>query len=57
MGHKKEGGLAVAERTLNRAMGLWADGQTIWLTTLYQVWRFENLLRPGELYEDPASNR
>jgi uncharacterized protein (TIGR03032 family) len=51
MGHKKEGGLAVAERTFNRAMGLWADGQTLWLSTLYQVWRFENLLQPGELYQ------
>jgi hypothetical protein len=30
-------------------MGLWADGQTLWLSTLYQLWRFENLLRPGEL--------
>ena len=32
-------------------MGLWADGQTLWLSTLYQLWRFENLLRPGELYQ------
>jgi uncharacterized protein (TIGR03032 family) len=51
MGHTPQGGLAVAERTFNRAMGLWADGQTLWLSTLYQVWRFENLLVPGELYQ------
>jgi uncharacterized protein (TIGR03032 family) len=52
MGHTSQGGLAVSERTFNRAMGLWADGQTLWLSTLYQVWRFENLLRPGgELYQ------
>jgi uncharacterized protein (TIGR03032 family) len=51
MGHTPQGGLAVSERTFNRAMGLWADGQTLWLSTLYQVWRFENLLRPGELYQ------
>ena len=51
LGHTPAGGLAVSERTFNRAMGLWADGQTIWLSTLYQIWRFENLLRPGELYQ------
>lgn len=51
MGHKPDGGLAVVERTFNRAMGLWADGQTLWLSTLYQVWRFENLLKPRELYQ------
>ena len=32
-------------------MGLWADGQTLWLSTLYQLWRFENLLQPGENYQ------
>jgi uncharacterized protein (TIGR03032 family) len=51
LGHKPGGTLAVVERTFNRAMGLWADGQTLWLSTRYQLWRFENLLRPGELYQ------
>src|SRR5437660_4059277 len=51
LGLHPEGRLAVFERTFNRAMGLWADGQTLWLSTLYQLWRFENLLRPGELYQ------
>jgi uncharacterized protein (TIGR03032 family) len=51
LGRNAEGRLAVSERTFNRAMGLWADGQTLWLSTLYQLWRFENLLRPGELYQ------
>src|SRR6516225_2501352 len=51
LGRNPEGRLAVFERTFNRAMGLWADGQTLWLSTLYQLWRFENLLRPGELYQ------
>ncbi len=35
LGHKPEGALAVVERTFNRAMGLWADGQTLWLSTRY----------------------
>ncbi len=51
LGRHPEGRLAVFERTFNRAMGLWADGQTLWLSTLYQVWRFENLLEPGEHYQ------
>ena len=51
LGRHPDGQLAVFERTFNRAMGLWADGQTIWLSTLYQLWRFENLLQPDELYQ------
>src|SRR5215813_13547335 len=51
LGRHSEGRLDVFERTFNRAMGLWADGQTLWLSTLYQLWRFENLLRPGEIYQ------
>jgi uncharacterized protein (TIGR03032 family) len=51
LGRHPEGRLAVVERTFNRAMGLWADGQSLWLSTLYQLWRFENLLQPGELYQ------
>src|SRR5262245_60305576 len=51
LGRNPEGGLAVFERTLTRSMGLWADGQTLWLSTEYQIWRFENALRPGESYQ------
>jgi uncharacterized protein (TIGR03032 family) len=51
LGRHPEGRLAVFERTFNRAMGLWADGQALWLSTLFQLWRFENMLRPGELYQ------
>jgi uncharacterized protein (TIGR03032 family) len=51
LGRHPEGRLAVFERTFNRAMGLWADSQTLWLSTLYQLWRFENMLRPGEIYQ------
>jgi uncharacterized protein (TIGR03032 family) len=50
LGHRPDGGLAVFERTFSRAMGLWTDGQTLWLSTLYQLWRFENVLRPGETH-------
>jgi uncharacterized protein (TIGR03032 family) len=51
LGRSDNGQLAVFERTFNRCMGLWADGQTIWMSSLYQLWRFENVLRPGETYQ------
>lgn len=35
------------ERFLARAMGLWADPQRLVVSTLFQVWRFENVLGPG----------
>ena len=40
--------LSVFERTFNRCMGLWGNGQTLWMTSLYQLWRFENVIPPGE---------
>jgi uncharacterized protein (TIGR03032 family) len=29
-------------------MGLWSDGQTLWMSSLYQIWRFENVLEQGQ---------
>jgi uncharacterized protein (TIGR03032 family) len=51
LGRTPEGRPAVYERTFNRAMGLWADGQALWMSTLYQLWRFENVLRPDQVHE------
>ncbi len=36
-------GLAIFERSFNHCMGMWAspDGRTIWLSSRYQIWRFE----------------
>jgi uncharacterized protein (TIGR03032 family) len=43
VGRKHAGGLSLFERTFNHCMGLWAspDGQTLWLSTKSQIWRFE----------------
>ena len=41
--------LSVFERTFNRCLGLWSDGQSIWMSSLYQLWRFENVLEHGQL--------
>src|SRR5262245_43130195 len=51
IGTQPDGRMAVFERTFNRCMGLWGDGQTLWMSSLYQLWRFENALRPGALHE------
>ena len=41
--------LSIFERTFNRCMGLWSDGQTLWMSSLYQLWRFENILSSEQL--------
>ncbi len=43
-----DGRLKAFQRIFDRTTGLWADGQTLYLATLYQLWRFENVLAPGE---------
>ena len=56
IGVQPDGRLSIFERTFNRCMGLWSDGQTLWMTSLYQLWRFENFLsgRPGGQRLRPA---
>ena len=44
------GQLSVFERTFDRSMGLYATGNTLYLSSLYQLWRFENSLEPGQIY-------
>lgn len=46
-----EGRLSVFERTFHRPMGLWSDGQTLWMASAFQLWRLENALAEGELDE------
>jgi uncharacterized protein (TIGR03032 family) len=51
IGVRDDGRLSVFERTLNRCMGLWSDAQTLYMSTLFQLWRFENALQPGEAHD------
>jgi uncharacterized protein (TIGR03032 family) len=51
IGLKPDGKLWVYERTFPRAMGLAADATGLWMTSLYQLVRFENFLAPGEMHE------
>lgn len=40
--------LGVFERTFNRCMGLWSDGQTMWLSCRHQLWRLENVCQASQ---------
>ena len=48
IGAGTEGRLAVFKRSFGRCMGLWGDGQSLWLGTGFQLWKFENVLPEGE---------
>jgi uncharacterized protein (TIGR03032 family) len=52
VGRKSTDRLALFERTFNRCLGLWTNGQTIWLAAAFQLWRLENMLEPGKLTDD-----
>lgn len=51
IGLDAEGKLSVFERTFERAMGLHVKGNSLYLATLYQIWRFENTLEVGQNYK------
>ncbi len=50
IGLQHDGRLSVFERTFNRCMGLWVEGSTLIMSSLYQLWRFENALEPGQIH-------
>lgn len=51
IGLNPDGQLSVFQRTFNRCMGLYSTGQSLYLSTLYQLWRFENFLEPGQQHQ------
>ena len=51
IGLRPEGRLSIFERTFNRCMGLCVAGDTMWMSSLYQLWRFENTLPQGKAHE------
>jgi uncharacterized protein (TIGR03032 family) len=50
IGLQPNGRLSVFERTFNRCMGLCVDASAgcLWMTSLYQLWRFESVLDAGQ---------
>ncbi|MEM9384546.1 MAG: TIGR03032 family protein [Pseudomonadota bacterium] len=51
IGIKPDGRLELFNRTFNRSMGLYCSSQTLYLSTLYQLWRFENALGAQERHQ------
>jgi uncharacterized protein (TIGR03032 family) len=49
VGSDKTGRVSFFERIFERAMGIVGNAQRIYLGGLYQLWRFENVLRPNEV--------
>jgi uncharacterized protein (TIGR03032 family) len=52
VGVNADGKMSFHERFLARAMGLWADPQRLVVSTLFQVWRFENITQPNSAGPD-----
>ncbi len=51
IGMNSTGKLSIYERTFERAMGLCAKGNSLYLATIYQIWRFENMMEEGQRYK------
>jgi uncharacterized protein (TIGR03032 family) len=48
LGRNPKGGLMINERIFQKAMGLYVEGNTMLLATLFQIQRFENILEKGQ---------
>ena len=51
VGVQEDGRLSTFERTFERCMGLCAAGRTLYLSSRYQLWRFEDALAPGQRHQ------
>jgi uncharacterized protein (TIGR03032 family) len=47
LGRSSSDRVSVFERTFNRCMGLWSDGQTLWMSSEYQLWQFRDMGSPS----------
>jgi uncharacterized protein (TIGR03032 family) len=43
--------LSIYERTFDRCMGLWASPETLYITSVFQIWRFQNALAAGQSHQ------
>ena len=50
MGLHENGRLSAFERLFDRAMGLYATPERLYMSSRFQLWRFENMLAPGETH-------
>ena len=51
IGLKPDGSLSAFERLFDRAMGLYASPERLYMSTKYQIWQFDNVLTPQEAYK------
>ncbi|WP_427159852.1 TIGR03032 family protein [Aliinostoc sp. HNIBRCY26] len=51
IGCNHQGRIAAHERLFDKPMGMYAVNNSIYISTRYQIWRFENLLSPEEIYQ------
>ena len=51
LGRAASGGLRLHERLFDRPMGLFAEGDSLWMAARTQIWRLDNHLAPDLLHE------
>lgn len=51
IGLKEDGSLNAHERTIERCMGLAVQGNSLYMSSVYQVWRFENVLLENQFHQ------
>jgi uncharacterized protein (TIGR03032 family) len=52
VGSRPNGRFSIYERTFNHSMGMTASANGFYLASLYQLWRFENILPEGATHDD-----
>ena len=52
VGRNPAGAVSVHQQNFHRAMGLCATPNQLYVASLYQIWRLENVLGPGQVAND-----
>ena len=50
-GRMPDGRVSLFERMFPRAMGLHASSERLWMSSLFQLWRLDNILQPGQVQD------
>jgi uncharacterized protein (TIGR03032 family) len=50
-GRMSDGRVSLFERAFPRAMGLHASSERLWMSSLFQLWRLDNILQPGQVQD------
>ena len=52
IGLQQDGKLSVFQRSFERCMGLYANGSSLYMSSIYQLLKFENILEKGTNHDD-----